>query len=455
MLATLPGLPMFGHGQIEGFSEQYGMEFRRPQRDERPNDGLVERHRREIFPLLLQRWRFAGAAHFRQLTAFDAGSEVPDVFAYANRAEHGPTDAREHRSLVVYLNRYPRAHVRIPGTAEALGLLGGPGDFAILHDARGGLQYLRDARDLREHGLELVLDGYACHVFLGFEMVSDAAGAGWAELAMRLGLGGVPDAHLALRRMREEPLRAAVAAVLTTELVRETFVAEPGAPPPRPTPAEAGLAAPSPGTEEALREALAGLATAAGRQPAPSGPPWADVAARFGRLAMPISELRPRLISQAVAGWLVTSAIGEVACGGDAEETLRAFDDWEVAAGIDDLARRAGSSDGQAWRAVELARALLAVPPGALADAVAGDGLPQPWFEHAAVRSATGWNEWQGATYISQEAWHELLEALAARDALAGRAGAVSASAELQRRAKSVGYRLSGAHVEVTEGSGS
>jgi len=26
MLVTLPGLPMFAHGQLEGFSEKYGME---------------------------------------------------------------------------------------------------------------------------------------------------------------------------------------------------------------------------------------------------------------------------------------------------------------------------------------------------------------------------------------------------------------------------------------------
>ncbi len=31
MMATLPGLPMFGHGQVEGLAEKYGMEFRRPQ----------------------------------------------------------------------------------------------------------------------------------------------------------------------------------------------------------------------------------------------------------------------------------------------------------------------------------------------------------------------------------------------------------------------------------------
>ncbi len=140
MLATLPGLPMFGHGQVEGFSEQYGMEFRRPQRDERPNEGLVDRHRREIFPLLRQRWRFAGSSGFRQLSAVDGSGEVPDVFAYANRAEHGPADAGERRSLVVYLNRYPRAHVRVPGVAEALGLGNDPDGFLILHDQRSGLR---------------------------------------------------------------------------------------------------------------------------------------------------------------------------------------------------------------------------------------------------------------------------------------------------------------------------
>ncbi len=30
LMSTLPGLPMFGHGQLEGYSEKYGMEFRKP-----------------------------------------------------------------------------------------------------------------------------------------------------------------------------------------------------------------------------------------------------------------------------------------------------------------------------------------------------------------------------------------------------------------------------------------
>ena len=51
VMATLPGLPMLGHGQVEGYAEKYGMEFRRARLDEQPDLSLVERHQREIFPL--------------------------------------------------------------------------------------------------------------------------------------------------------------------------------------------------------------------------------------------------------------------------------------------------------------------------------------------------------------------------------------------------------------------
>jgi hypothetical protein len=43
VLATLPGLPMFGHGQIEGFREKYGMEFRKPKWDETAQRGADRR----------------------------------------------------------------------------------------------------------------------------------------------------------------------------------------------------------------------------------------------------------------------------------------------------------------------------------------------------------------------------------------------------------------------------
>jgi glycosidase len=431
MLATLPGLPMFGHGQFEGYSEQYGMEFRRAQRDERPDPALVDRHRREISPLLHERWRFSGASGFHQLTALEGGGPSSDVFTYANDAQSGPRGASERRSLVVYLNRYPRAHVRIPGVAEALGLGHDPAGFVILHDHRTGLDYLRQLADLREHGLELSLDGYGCHVFLGFDEVSDASAAGWAELALRLGLSGVPDAHVALRRMRDEPLREAVRAVFATRLAEEAFLPELSAEPETAAGADAARAS--------LAVAIDRVAGAAGVDE-----DTVSIAYETAKLTARARTVRPRLLAQAIAGWAVFSAIGELACGGDAERMMIAFDDLEAATAVGDLARRSGSGDAQAWRVVELGRALLATPPGALVAAADAAGLPAAWFESAAVRAASGWNEWEGATYLSQEAWDEFVDALAERDDLLELPSALDAAAELRRRASAAGYRLSG-----------
>ena len=49
LMVTLPGLPMFAHGQIEGYTEKYGMEYQRAYYHEVPNQWLVDRHQRRNF----------------------------------------------------------------------------------------------------------------------------------------------------------------------------------------------------------------------------------------------------------------------------------------------------------------------------------------------------------------------------------------------------------------------
>jgi len=111
LMVTMPGLPMFGHGQIEGFAEKYGMEFRRPMWDETPDRALIERHEREIFPLMRQRPLFAGVEHFLLYDAYSADGTVnEDVFAYSNRLD-------DERALVVYNNRFADARGRIKVSA--------------------------------------------------------------------------------------------------------------------------------------------------------------------------------------------------------------------------------------------------------------------------------------------------------------------------------------------------
>ena len=85
LMITMPGLPMFGHGQIEGFEEKYGMEYMRSYRDESPDQYLIDRHNHEIFPLLKKRYLFAGVEDFLFYDVWNNGSVNENVFAYSNR----------------------------------------------------------------------------------------------------------------------------------------------------------------------------------------------------------------------------------------------------------------------------------------------------------------------------------------------------------------------------------
>src|SRR3989337_98625 len=59
VLSTMPGLPMFGHGQIEGFTEKYGMEYKQAYYNETPDEHLIWRHNKELFPLMKMRYLFS------------------------------------------------------------------------------------------------------------------------------------------------------------------------------------------------------------------------------------------------------------------------------------------------------------------------------------------------------------------------------------------------------------
>lgn len=221
LLATLPGLPMFGHGQVEGFTEKYGMEFRRARYDERPDEGFVAEHRRRIFPLLHRRELFAGARSFVLYDFVDErGRVVEDVFAYSNREASEP-------SLVVFHNRASsvRGWVRsgeksgagVGRLAEALGVAGA--GWCAVRDEVSELEFLRSADELRSDGLYLELGEYASHVFLGVPRLLDPNRPATAPLAARVGREGLPSVHAALRELDEERLRDALRSVLRPEVL--------------------------------------------------------------------------------------------------------------------------------------------------------------------------------------------------------------------------------------------
>jgi hypothetical protein len=98
MMLTMPGLPMFGHGQVEGFTEKYGMEYAKAYYDEQPDANLVERHYREIFPIMRKRPLFAEVRNFFLYDVYSPEGVVNEnIFAYSNRLNN-------ERALIVFNN---------------------------------------------------------------------------------------------------------------------------------------------------------------------------------------------------------------------------------------------------------------------------------------------------------------------------------------------------------------
>ena len=219
MMVTMPGLPMFGHGQIEGFTEKYGMEFVRAYRDEAPRRDLIERHEREVFPLMLRRALFAGATSFRLFDLFDGNGEiVEDVFAFANRydGDHAlvlfnnrweSTAGRLHTSVPYRVNR--NVPLRTEHLAQALGVPRSRNHFVIFREQRSDLWFIRNAAELCAHGLYVQLQGYECQVFLDLSIVQDNRFAHYARLADHLRGKGSPDLQRELRRLLLQPLHDA------------------------------------------------------------------------------------------------------------------------------------------------------------------------------------------------------------------------------------------------------
>jgi hypothetical protein len=218
VLATMPGLPMFGHGQIEGFTERYGMEYRRAYWDETADPYLVARHEREIFPLLRRRYLFAQVKDFLLYDFFaPEGFVNEDVLAYSNRSGG-------EFSLVVYHNKFARARGWIRTSAaypdksgperrliqrslaEGLELSRDENMFTIFRDHITGLEFIRSNRELVDSGLYIELEAYKYQVFLDFRQVADNEWRHYTQLTDYLNGRGVPSIDEALREIFLQPV---------------------------------------------------------------------------------------------------------------------------------------------------------------------------------------------------------------------------------------------------------
>jgi hypothetical protein len=232
LLATLPGLPMFGHGQIEGYTERYGMEFKQARMNEHPNDDLIARHQHEIAPLLKNRRLFAESTSFVLYDFWnDHGTVDENVFAYSNRSGG-------QRAVILYNNSYGSTRgtihfsaasfdkhtgfLRQKSLADGLALPNDSSVFLAYRDTAHGLEYLRRTTDLHHHGLSFDLRGYQYAVLLDWRELRSSADQPWEHLYYALNGAGVYSVEEALSKLRLRPLHEALRHALVCDNI-QTF----------------------------------------------------------------------------------------------------------------------------------------------------------------------------------------------------------------------------------------
>lgn len=239
MMSTLPGLPMFGHGQFEGFTEKYGMEYRRSYWNETPDSGLVSHHERVISPLLKRRRLFSGADNFRLYDFYKPDGTVNEnVFAYSNRYQ-------DQRGLFVFnnFNQPASGSIRMSAAwrqkndggdgelcredlAKGLSISGQSDRFLKMFDQINRQWWIRRSSLIKDQGLRFDLRPYQCHAFIDIQEVPETEEGKYEKIERYLQGGGTGDIEETWRDMHcmkwHQELRNLSAAELMDSLDRMT-----------------------------------------------------------------------------------------------------------------------------------------------------------------------------------------------------------------------------------------
>ncbi len=221
LMITMPGLPMFGHGQIEGFTEKYGMEYTKAYKDEKPSQYLVDRHWHDIFPLMKKRYLFSGVDNFLFYDLWEDGHVNENVFAYSN-------GAGDERAVVFYNNKYDRAAgwikqsdpyavktgngdevvMKSRSISEGLNLTAEDDKYCIFQEHRSRLWFIRKSSEVCEKGLFVMLNGFEYQVYLNVHQVSDEADSRYRILCDFLAGRGCEDIETAWQELIYKDLYA-------------------------------------------------------------------------------------------------------------------------------------------------------------------------------------------------------------------------------------------------------
>jgi glycosidase len=472
LMATMPGLPMFGHGQVEGFTEKYGMEYRRAYLDEHPDSYLVQRHEREIFPLLHRRYLFSGVEHFLLYDFVSTDGSVDEhVYAYSNRAG-------DEQSLVIYNNRYGTARGTLRNSVtysarvghederrltqrslgEGLGLHADDVHFCIFRDHVTGLEYIRSSKELAEHGFFIELGAYSYHVFLDIREVRDNEWHHYGHLTTFLGGQGVPSIDEALRETFLQPIHHPFRELLNAgmiERIRSARVTEPTAAVEidvlddveehfRRLLSEAKRFSNGRGDEARIaRDLRAKLEQALGMPVVGTGSGAQRVAGLKPAMAFiePLAndpEIWPTLM-----GWLITHDLGRVIGDTQVEQQSRSWiDEWLLGKIMVRTFQETGLDEAAAGRAVTMLKFLVShynwwqMPEVASKQACP---ILETWLKDEAALQLLQVNRYQGILWFNKEAFTHLLRWMALL-------AAIDAGAKVQDDARAAARQVVATH---------
>jgi predicted flap endonuclease-1-like 5' DNA nuclease/glycosidase len=375
LCATLPGLPMIGHGQIEGYTEKYGMEYQRAYFDERPDEGLIAHHASQIFPLLKKRALFAETDQFVMYNFTNDHHVNENVYAYSN-ARGG------ERALVLYNNsnhfatgiiKDGQGAKRASSLTQGLGLTGQDGYYAIYRDLVSNLEFIRSSRALQD-GMRVELGAYGRSVMLDWREVFDTDGR-YARINRMLEGRGVESIEAATLELYLERILTPWSALVNASTANRLLEASPVLY----------------GELEARAKALAdGVEAHTGKDL--EGGKYAS------RVRGALQDLALANTTQAleVLGVIVTGELGTLTNN----EARGLLDEWLLSRQLERAFKDTGLSAWDAARAV--ARVKLLVSQRANLNLVS-DQVLDLWTTDLDAPGALGLNRYDGVTYVNAE----------------------------------------------------
>ncbi len=410
LFSTLPGLPMYGHGQVEGYREKYGMEFRKPKWDELPTKGWSGA-RPEDLPDPAPPRPFADVDQFFLYDLFSAEGGVDEnVFAYSNGS--GPA-----RSLVVYHNRFGSTAGSIRGCRGLRPQGGGRLQAPRATEPRRG-PWVAD-RSLGVRGVPRCTNRAGAPA-LGRGDPRAGRACGWMRTSATCSGSSASFATVRRTSGRGSTRCSADGASPWLEEAQLDLQLEPVH-----SALRAAIAEPSLTTVERVVDALA-EATGTARRPHPRG--------RAARREASRDDARRSRGDRGSTGGGSAAAVDAAVGARLAPERSRpgrnqprlGVDELRLAPVVAAGLRERGLNEAEAWSITDLVRVLLDLPrPGTLRGTAKtlDRRLLEAWLARDDLRAAIGVNTWEGTDWLDRDRFEAMLRWAARLDAVeAGKA---------------------------------